>query len=179
VKELETDTQCLLDLDPLIKFAVPDPVANKAEHGKPVAVDWAPHSVFSDRVSRRFPKADASLVECLAKANLDRFLRGRAERETRRLAQEVSRIAADAAALLKDSAAANPSESGTKFHDSGLGTSIATPSSYAETVMSYQGTESSASVRIPPLPEGAKNGKSFECNACGRMLVITNNSAWK
>ncbi|KAK3988277.1 hypothetical protein QBC44DRAFT_329775 [Cladorrhinum sp. PSN332] len=179
VKELDTDTQCLLDLDPLIKSAVPDPVANERQYGKLVAVDWAPHTVFSDRVSRRFPTADASLVESLAKANLDRFLRARDEREAGRLAQEVSRIAAGAAALLKDSGAADPSEGGTKFHDSGLGTSIATPSSYAETVMSYREGESFASVRIPPLPEGAKNGKDFECIACGRVLVITNNSAWK
>jgi len=170
VKDLETDTQCLLDLDPLVKYAVSD----DTENGKPVVVEWAPHLVFSDRVSRRFPKADVSLVERLAKANLDRFHRARAEREVSRLAREASKIAADA-----NLAPGDPFEGGTQFHDSGLGTSITTPSSYAETVYSYREGESSASVRIPPLPEGAKNGKEFECIACGRILVITNNSEWK
>jgi hypothetical protein len=184
---LQTDTRCLLDLDLLIKFAVPDSSGHQIDHEPPnskvITRDWTPHSVFSDRVSRRFPDADTSLVERLAKANLDRFLRAKLEREINRLASEEARRAAEAAIVAEIGGELAPvpaaSEGGTKYHDSGLGTSIATPSSYAETVMSYRQDESSCSVSIPPLPEGAREGEPFECVACARMLTITNNSVWK
>lgn len=68
-----------------------------------------------------------------------------------------------------------------KFHDSGVGTSLgaslAPTVSYAETTMSYN--HDGQSVRIPPLSKEAKSGLPFTCVACGRTVVITNNSGWK
>ncbi|RKK62106.1 hypothetical protein BFJ69_g17053 [Fusarium oxysporum] len=51
-------------------------------------------------------------------------------------------------------------------------------SSYAETVMTYSGS-GGQKTRIPPLSDEAKQGKSFPCVACGKVVRITNNSAWK
>ncbi|KAH6631005.1 hypothetical protein B0J18DRAFT_117931 [Chaetomium sp. MPI-SDFR-AT-0129] len=57
------------------------------------------------------------------------------------------------------------------FHDSGLGTSMATPSSYAETVMSYLGTKG-GSIKIPPVPPEAMQGNPFTCDVCGRKCRL-------
>jgi len=82
------------------------------------------------------------------------------EREKNQSEQE--RVKSELAAVISPA-----SEGGTKFHDSALGTSITTPSLYAETVMSYR-QDKSSSVRIPVLPEGARDGKEFECVAFGK-----------
>ena len=188
-RDLQTDTQCLMDLEPLIKAAVPDHQhGNATELNSNTALkfsdslyhDWSPHLVFGDRVSRRFPQASAELVTRLAKANLERFLRTKSEREANCLARERAQMG------LGDAGEGQPcgtaqSEMGTKFHDSGIGTSIATPSSYAETVMSYgqKGNGDEKTLKIPPLPDDAKGGQKFECVACGNLVTITSNSAWK
>ncbi len=180
--DLMTDVECLMDLDPLIKAAVPDrkpPQVDPNTTGQPVHQDWTPHFVFYERISRRFPLANSGLITRLAEANLDRFLTMKQNRERNQLEQEQGKSATqEIRAENRVIGAAAVSEGGTKFHDSALGTSIATPSAYAETVMSYRQSGSS-STRIPSLPEGASEGNDFECVACGRLVVITTNSAWK
>ncbi|KAM7194207.1 hypothetical protein V8F33_007353 [Rhypophila sp. PSN 637] len=188
VEDLCTDAQCLIDLAPLIKAAVPDyhdeqkdqiPGLSSTDPEMSLAHDWKPYLVFSDRVQRRFPSANSAVVTRLAKANLDRILRTTSQREANRVARESMEHGTDLEANVH-TGQEEKSEIGTR-HDSGIGTSIATPSSYAETVMSYKQKEGGdgASIKIPPLPEGAKNGAEFECIACGRLQIITTNSHWK
>jgi hypothetical protein len=174
-EDLKTNTQCLLDLDSLIRdpAADPEPVAVTCSTLEAMKTDpWAPHEPYRDRIARRFPKAQEILVTRLAIANLNRFLRNQNARTTNLEEAEAGVVEAPAPT------AAESSEGQTKFHDSGLGTSLGTPSSYAETVMSYrQGEE--RGVRIPSLPDEAKEGKPFECLVCGQLVSVRNNSAWK
>ncbi|KAK3290852.1 uncharacterized protein B0H64DRAFT_446673 [Chaetomium fimeti] len=170
-EDIWTDVQCLLDLDALIKSPAPDIVQVSRDNQK-ASVEWKPHVVYTDRIRARFPRADPSLADRLGRANWERFLKGNADREKNEKGGfESSGI--DAAGTIADC-----TEPVSKFHDSGLGTSINTGSAYAETVMSYR-REGGQSVQIPPLPKEAKQGKPFECVACGRKLVITDSSAWK
>ncbi|KAK8071165.1 hypothetical protein PG997_011368 [Apiospora hydei] len=67
---------------------------------------------------------------------------------------------------------------GSLFHDSALGSSLPTDSSYAETVMSYR-DEVGQSTRIPPLSRAAKEGEPFKCLACGKSVSFKMNSGWK
>lgn len=175
-KVLQNDVRCLMDLELLIKAAVPD--SKRLRSGKSVAtetipLDWAPHLVYSYRITQRFPKANTKLVTRLAELNLDRFLRTQAQRGANQHVFE------DKPETEVEAVGADVLEVGTKFQDSALGTSLATPSSYAATEMSYKQDEGGRSVRIPPLPIGAKDGKEFECVACGKNLRIKSNSAWK
>ena len=161
-RALHDDTQGLMDLDALIQAAVPDPEARVAADVAPR--DWAPHLVFCDRIAQRFPKAGEGLVTRLAKVNLSRLLMVKSKRD----------------ANLPAHREPTPDAGTEAFQDSAIGTSLVTPSAYAETLMSYACGEGQLfSIRIPPLPEGAKAGKQFECVACGRLLRITRNKAWK
>ena len=166
-EDLKTDTQCLMDLDALIQSPVldPQPTISAAKGVTDAPEPWAP---FSHRISQRFPGTRADLVARLAQANLQRFQRIQ-DRQSRGASpeREVDATAEHAA-----------SEGGTKFHDSGLGTSVKTPSAYAETVMSYHKGEDSTT-RIPPLSEEAKQGRPFDCLACGCQITVSTNSAWK
>ncbi|UPL00083.1 hypothetical protein LCI18_011017 [Fusarium solani-melongenae] len=165
--DLKTDIQCLHDLGPLIE----SPFIERQKHPEDVApvslqITWEAYQPYGDRILQRFPQAQASLVERLARANLDRFRRIQEEKRENLIKQRQH-----------DEAASRISGS-VRYRDSALGTSLATGSIYAETLMAYGQSEDLA-VRVPPLPEGAKSGVPFECLACGRNVSIKNNSAWK
>ncbi|RYP65226.1 hypothetical protein DL770_009053 [Monosporascus sp. CRB-9-2] len=177
-EDLWTDTQCLLDLDPLIKSPVPDPV-KPSEDKEQGTTHLKPYFAYSGRISYRFPKAGASLVDRLARANWLRFLKSKDIRDINKAARQ--ELAPEQTVINIEQGtrtAPHGTELVSKFHDSGRGTSIHAGSAYAETVMSYR-QKGRESVRVPCLPEEAKRGKPFDCVACGRKLFITNNSAWK
>lgn len=170
-EDIRTDVQCLQDLDALIKSPAPDIVQVSKDNQK-ASVDWKPHLTYTDRIRTRFPRVKQSLADRLGRANWERFLRGSADREKNQNGSPELTGNEGAATV------AHRTEAVSKFHDSGLGTSINTGSAYPETVMSYR-REGGESIRIPPLPKEAKQGKDFECVACGQRLIIRNSAAWK
>ncbi|KAI3336423.1 hypothetical protein HD806DRAFT_5390 [Xylariaceae sp. AK1471] len=173
VQDLLTDTLCLVELDPLLKSPIFDARDDKervAAHND--TINWVPHQIYCERVESRFPQAINPLIFRLGKANYERYIRCQEERESH---TDVRADDAESALLLL--ARANTVD-GSNFHDSALGSSLPSTSSYAETIMSYGGNEG-RSVRVPPLPLQGKAGKPFSCIACGRSVLISNNSAWK
>ncbi len=171
-EDLKTDAECLMELDPLFRDPVLDLALQKQKQNLE-AIDWTPETVFCDKIQQRFPKAEATLVEKLGKANWARFLS----------CQEKRNYSAEIGTTSQANAAGDKDEDGTvaassKYHDSGLGTSLPTASSYAETVMTY-GAADGQKVRIPPLSDEAKKGAPFQCLACGIWVRITKNSRWK
>ncbi|RSM09079.1 hypothetical protein CDV31_007846 [Fusarium ambrosium] len=165
--DLKTDIQCLRDLGPLIESPYVER-PRQPEDPAPVSlqITWQAYQAYGDRILQRFPQAQADLVDRLAKANLDRFRKIQEEKRENVIKQQQH-----------DEGASRVSGS-VKFRDSALGTSLATGSIYAETLMAY-GQSEDLTVRVPPLPEGAKSGVPFECLACGRSVSIKNNSTWK
>ncbi|KAK4445571.1 hypothetical protein QBC34DRAFT_332950, partial [Podospora aff. communis PSN243] len=166
-EDLRTDVRYLVAIEPLLRNPILDSESESTLQYLNHA--WAPAQLYADKIESRYPLADKDLVIQLAEANFRRYLRCQAEREAHEKTE--TQVVAE-----------EPETAGTvitasRFHDSGIGTSIAPTLSYAETVMSY-GREGQ-SVRIPPLPEGAKKGDPFSCIACGRLVRITNNSTWK
>lgn len=178
IADLDGYIKCLMELDPFIRGPAPDQVEQsdvtlQDEHTH--VVPWSPHQLYSDRIIQRFPRAEQELVERLARANWDRFQRAQeAKRDRLPATHEEDEGAAQVLEVLSQSAAS------TKFKDSALGTSLgSTPSGYAETVMAYGQSDEDHVVRVPPLPEGARDGTPFDCTACGKLVWITNNRAWK
>ncbi|KAI1057224.1 hypothetical protein LB507_001649, partial [Fusarium sp. FIESC RH6] len=166
-KDLENDTLSLMELDALFQSAALESFAEKAAFADEAQI-WLPHDVYKDKIRTRFPRAESSLVSRLSKASYDRYLRCQRERESQTAA--VGDV--DFPRFTQLDAASS------KFQDSGLGTSIPSSASVAETVMSYR-AEGRTSVRIPPLSKEAKEGQPFECISCGKFISIRNNSAWK
>ncbi|KAI8651408.1 hypothetical protein NCS55_01385300 [Fusarium keratoplasticum] len=164
--DLKTNIQCLRDLGPLIDSPFVER-PKQPEHATLVSlqITWEAYQPYGDRTLQRFPQTQANLVEKLARANLDRFRKIQEEKRENLIKQQQH-----------DETASRISGS-VRYRDSALGTSLATGSIYAETLMTYGQSEDLA-VRVPPLPEGAKSGVPFECLACGRSVSIKNNSAW-
>lgn len=169
LEDLRVDTTCLLDLEPLLCNPIlqtdPEPTAVLDA----TRITWCPHQPYSDKVSVRFPMATDVLVNRLGKANYGRYLRCQEQKAINELGDiQPDQIASGGL----DSASS-------RFHDSGIGSSLPTTSSaYAETVMSY-GMGEGRKVRVPPLPNQAKEGLPFSCVACGKLVKIATNSAWK
>ncbi|OPB45354.1 hypothetical protein A0O28_0075640 [Trichoderma guizhouense] len=169
-EDLKTDTLVLSGLDPLLKYPIFDAQHEHIIESHALST-WGPEKSYSDKIGNRFPRADVSLTLYLGRANYERFLRCQEAREYQEEEEPLPIVNQEAGTH------AGTIISNTKFHDSGVGTSIALTMSYAETTMSYN--HDGQSVRIPPLPKEAKAGSPFTCIACGRMVIITNNSAWK
>lgn len=165
LEDLKVDTTCLLDLEPLLSNPILRTDAEPAAVIDTTRITWTPHQPYSDKVSVRFPMAADDLVNRLGKANYERYLRCQEQKATNELGDQAASGALDSAS--------------SKFHDSGIGSSLPTAaSSYAETAMSY-GMGEERRVRVPPLPAQAKEGLPFACVACGRWVKIVTNSAWK
>jgi hypothetical protein len=147
----------------MIRDPATDPEPETAEAEVSLS-SWAPHQVFANKIEHRFPGADSKLFSSLGMINYQRYLRCQTERNRNQVHAEQPEQAVQVT-------------TGSKFHDSGLGSSLNPASSYAETAMSYR--DGNRSVRIPPLSEEAKGGEAFPCVACGRSVIITTNSQWK
>ncbi|KAI3553328.1 hypothetical protein CABS03_12695 [Colletotrichum abscissum] len=168
--DLEADTRSLMDLDSLFS----EPIFDIEHARQPLDSSWhkwKPHEPYRQLIGKQFPKANEELVTSLGKANYERFLRGKEQRDKNFWAWCED---PKGPRLMHPSEIKGLEPTSSKFTDSGLGSSI--PSSYAETIMSYHGGEGT-SVRLPPLPRSSRGG--FLCMACGRATAVENKSAWK
>ncbi|KAH8900698.1 hypothetical protein GQ53DRAFT_835635 [Thozetella sp. PMI_491] len=164
-EDLKTDTLFLSGLDPLLKHPIFDLDSDSRVEDYLVGA-WAPDKLYTDKIENRFPLAHASLASQLGKTNYQRYLRCQAGRDKYEREQGSMRTANEGTIV-----------SASKFHDSGIGTSLGSTNPYAETIMSY--SHEGGSIRIPPLSDEAKKGLPFPCTACGRMISVTSNSLWK
>jgi hypothetical protein len=168
VADLKTDMQCLIDLDPMYECPVNDLESEPPDSPAESPPSWTPYQYYVDRICRQFPLANPDLVLRFGQGNLNRFLRVLAEREDQLEREQATDLHGGEVATLEHS----------KFHDSGIGSSIPVASKYADTVMSFQQVDGS-SLQIPSLPEKGKQGQPFLCMVCARTIYITNRPLWK
>ncbi|KAK7956505.1 uncharacterized protein PG986_005727 [Apiospora aurea] len=177
-EDLLTDTQCLMDLGSRFQEEHVGPIAVEPTVSAAQLTTWEPSMNFVDRVRWRYPQCETGLAERLGKANWARVLR---HRET------VSENSRSELVVLSSTNKPAPSHAAsTTFHDSALGSSV--PSNivasenlvteYAETMVSYRAGRGD-SVRVPPLPDGAREGEPFNCVGCGIRVTIKTKLAWK
>jgi len=175
IEDLKTDVQCLIDLGPRYKEPVKDRVVDEKAATLPgdFAQDvqaWNPAEYLASRIRDRYPEGDDNLTKILGQANWERAQRLYARKEQ-------SKSEAQQAPAKTDTT--NRTLASSKFQDSGIGTSIATPSSYAETMVSYRGARGGA-IRIPQPPPEALEGKPFSCILCGVTCNLSlTSSNWK
>ncbi|KAH8202483.1 hypothetical protein TruAng_003383 [Truncatella angustata] len=172
-EDLNTDTQCLLDLGS--RFS--EETVGHVLPGRAVTPNllgpWSPSGIFTDQIQRSYPSCDTGLSERLAQANQSRLLRWR-------------QAIGSAVKINIVSSTNDRSEKGATntFKDAGLGTSLplgqspTAMSPYAGTLVSYFGG-GAGPIRAPLLPKGATDGLPFTCISCGQTVRFTNTSAWK
>ena len=164
IEDLSTDIQCLVDLGSRFKEPIRDR-PGKEEAALPTQVPtWDPSKSMAARIRHRYPKGDDAFIEVQGQVNWERRQRLYALKEAS--TQDLQRPSQTPGTLVASD-----------FHDSGLGTSVAAPSSYAETDLSYHGTRG-GSIKIPPVPAEGLEGKPFACDICGRRCQLPA-SNWK
>jgi hypothetical protein len=160
VKDVKIYTQCLIDLGAALECPATDPGYEDNEPSITRLENRSAYDYYSDIIKANYPSASLQIVECLGKANWDRYQRLQLERSQ------------NANTALKSHVA------GSEFQDSGLGTSL--PSTYAQTVMSFASSLADGkAAQVPPLPQEARKGEPFECGACGKYIKVTTNRTWR
>lgn len=176
-EDLLTDVQCLLDLDPLIQSPVINQDRRHTGRDKE-AIQWKPHLSYNDKIKHRFPQADANLIDRLSLANWERFLINKATREQNLVEYELSVRKDVASESPKDAVVPDINKYRLNSLESNQGSNIRSEIAYAETSMSYK-FRGRVTARIPPLSSEARQGKPFDCLACGKTLSISTNYIWK
>jgi hypothetical protein len=126
--------------------------------------------IYVRNILDKFPNADVKLAQRLGEANWQRHVKIRSGNQISKVELEV----AGAKSVFHGSSV---------FHDSGLGSSMPSASSYAPSASSFVskvGDDDSEYFRVPRTPTEVFEGKPFKCFICGRFLVqIKNRVDWK
>jgi len=162
---LRNDIRCLTDMSSLIDSLALE--LEKKESITPVLTisDILPHQYYSNCIRERFPEAPVELIDYFGKVTFERYqklLQQRLHIEQQQEGLEVLEVTSS------------------KKDDSGYG-SLPTTSSYAPTLASSAVSSLAEGMRskYPPLPDGASEGKPFECLACGRQIRASHKHEWR
>lgn len=175
IKDLETDIRCLVDLGPRYKEPIRDRTVKEQPALPSLTTNWDPAEHFASRIRHRYPDGNLVLAHTLGQMNWERAKRLYAAREANARATERPAVKLSVVPGAKGTIIASD------FHDSGLGTTLASPTSYAETVLSYRGTKS-GSIKIPQVPPEGMKGERFICGICGCTCQLPKanwKSSWK
>ena len=127
-----------------------------------------PAGFYVSLVREKFKQAPEGLVERLGEANWQRHLK-------------VRNMMEDA----KNNPAKGQNTARSTFHDSGIGTSVPARTQYAPSHTSFRTSNTEggpSSLRVPPIPLEAAQGKSFQCHLCGdrlRLPTIRTRTQWE
>ena len=194
IHELRIYTRCLVDLSSALENAVMD--FHYHDRTGDVKVDpLAPYHFYSNRIRDRFPLATDEVVDLLGEANLRRhqlIVKAKEEAlasqaETERLERpgrpeqtEQPQQLEQPRLLTLDIKSMKSTVEGT-FHDSGLGTSVPTASEQAPSLASsaVSSVGDAGKAKFPQLTRQAMLGEPFECDGCGKRLIIRVKNQWK
>ena len=196
ISALKTSTTCLMDLLPSMENTLN--YVNRTnlddQTSAPVAFQVSgPARTYVLSVYDRFRKADSRLVERLGEANWQRHTALRKSHELQRAKLEgiAESVAERSVASVELTFGVQETPKSvfvpvSMFHDSGLGSSMPTQSSYAATIVSHSSFISSLAeidnggLRVPPTPKEVFRGIPFTCDICGNMLSrIKTRVDWK
>ena len=194
VHELRIYTRCLVDLSSALENAVVD--SHYHDRTGDVRVDpLAPYHSYSNRIRDRFPLATEEVVDILGEANLRRHQlivkakeqalashaeSERLERPGRPDQEEEPQQPEQPRPLTLDIKSMKSTAEGT-FHDSGLGTSVPPASEIAPSIASsaVSSVADEGKAKFPQLTQQAMAGEPFECDGCGKRLIVRKKSQWK
>ena len=161
--------KCLTELGPSLQQNLasarrPAPAVSQPAFG--LLCPSGPAGFYVSLVRDKFKRASQGLVERLGEENWQRHVR------VRNLMKD-----------LEKNPAKGQNTAHTTFHDSGIGTSIPAWTQYAPSHTSFRTSNPegcSSSLRVPPAPLKAADGKTAPCYLCGDMLSpVMTRTQWK
>lgn len=158
--------ECLMELLPSMEETLSSLDWPEVEDQPNQPIDFqisGPAQPYVLKVDDKFPLADLHLRHRLGEANWQRHisLREMGNQQDSELLHELPKIAFVAVS---------------EFHDSGLGSSLASHSSFQTTA----DDKANGSLRVPPTPKQVSEGEPFNCPICGQFLTnIQNRVDWR
>ncbi|KAF2489932.1 hypothetical protein BU16DRAFT_544278 [Lophium mytilinum] len=173
--EMKTYLDCLCTLSSSIESPACTKVVDSEERSALTATQTRAlnaHHGYNGLIRERFPKAEPKLVNQLAEANWERFIRVRREKLKNLEEEERSED--------EKTGVTDPTIVMSKFQDSGLGPSELAQSIETKSMASFVSSRAEGShARLPPLSQEARAGKAFTCDACSRLVVFKRTRLWK
>lgn len=182
-----TASKCLMELLPSLQRTAKS--VNEASVGEKASISTQlqvaePAHAFVSQVLDKFENINLLLAKRLGQANWERHRRFLRQLDTAVSSEEPK------GALLpeedQESDAPSLFRPFSMFHDSGIGSSQPTKSSYAMSNASHAsfltgaGDEDGSVLQVPETPPEVGLGKPFECDLCGHLLFkIKNRIDWK
>ena len=166
---------CLTELGPSLQQNLasaknPAPPVSQSAFG--LLCPSGPAGFYVSLVRDKFKRAPKGLVERLGKANWQRHVR------VRNIMKDLENNPAKG-----QNTARSVFQPDTTFHDSGIGISVPARTQYAPSRTSFQTSHPEGgpnSLRVPPAPIEAADGKSFQCYLCGDTLsTFKTRTQWK
>jgi len=184
-RSIAFSTACLMELLPTLERTLLFASQNRVLENEQKALSFQvtePARAYISMIYHRFKNADIRLLERLGEANWQRSVRIR--EQIRRVENHEELLDADALWAAQTTYAPT-----SKFHDSGLGTSISAKSHDAASVASQASHTSFVSgatdiengvFRVPRTPHEVALEQPFTCFICGKILTaIKNRVDWK
>lgn len=166
IDDLKEYIKCLNDLNPLIESMGLHYHRDTTEGTFSVELKSI-FNPFTDLIRMKFPNADASLVDRLGTANLDRYQGLLALREINRRDDDF---------LIRDYGESVASTKRSAFKDSAIGSSIRTSTNRSRSIRapsiapSIASTVNYSATKMPQIPREATLGEPFECTLCGSYV---------
>ena len=167
--------KCLMELGPslqqnLASAGRPPPPVSESTFSLPCPS--GPAAFYVSLVRDKFKRASKGLIERLGEANWQRHVR------VRNIMEDLENNPAKG-----QDTARSVCQPDTTFHDSGIGTSVPAWTEYAPSHTSFRTSNPEgglSSLRVPPAPLEAADGKPFQCYLCGDMLsTVRTRTQWK
>ena len=167
--------KCLTELGPSLEHNLASAGRSDASISKSAFVLFClsgPAGFYVSLVRDKFKQASKELVERLGEANWQRHskvrnMMGDPEKNPTK-GQETAR---------------SVFQPDMTFHDSGIGTSVTARTQYAPSHTSFRTSNTEGrlkSLRVPPTPPEAIDGKPFRCYLCGNMVsTVRTRTQWK
>ena len=173
VRKLAQQTNWLRQLSTAIEQNYIRARLRQKRNAYPPVVPFAvsgPAQFYVGLVQDKFQKARRKLVERLGEANWQRHVNIRNQLDSETSAAE-------------EPAAHSLFRPHSAFHDSGIGTSVPTHTTYAASHTSFRSSASESargSIRVPPTPVEVATGQSFQCFLCkAKLSNIKSRIDWK
>ena len=167
--------ECLMELGPSLEQNLASAERSTHSVSKSASVQFClsgPAGFYVSLVQDKFKKASRELVERLGEANWQRHLK------VRNMFGDAENDPAKGQAT-----AHSVFQPDMTFQDSGIGTSVPAGTQYAPSDTSFRTSNIGGalrSLRVPPTPIEATNGKPFHCKYCGDMVsTIRTRTQWK
>ena len=174
--KVDFDIRCLMELSATLRQNISFYMGTDERISPQTTIAFSvsdPARSYVALIQEKFKQADANLVQRLGEANWQRHIRVRQQTAQETDDEEPVHVEEPISVFKPHST----------FHDSGIGTTVASKSQYTHSHTSFRSSHpesETCTMRVPPTPAEMVAGKPFQCQICNKKLSnIKHRVDWK